>query len=80
MCGPEAMIFSVKDALKTLGVSDDKIKYELFTTPVLLSDEKEVEVSDFIGISKVKVIYDEEETEFDLASDGRECVRSCNEK
>ena len=47
MCGPEAMIFSVKEALKTLGVSDDKIKYELFTTPVLLSDVKESEVSDF---------------------------------
>ena len=76
MCGPEAMIFSVKDALRTLGVSDDKIKYELFTTPVLLSDAKESGVSDFSGISKVKVIYDDEETEFDLASAGENVLEA----
>ena len=80
MCGPEEMIFNVKDVLQTLGVSEDKIKFELFTTPVLLAAEKEVEVSNFTGTAKVKVIYDEEETEFELASSGRERIRSCNEK
>ena len=56
MCGPEEMIFNVKDVLQTLGVSEDKIKFELFTTPVLLAAEKEVEVSNFTGTAKVKVI------------------------
>ena len=70
MCGPEEMIFSVRNALQGLGVSDDKIKYELFTTPVLFAEEKEVVISEFKGMAKVKVIYDDEEVEFDLDSDG----------
>jgi len=76
MCGPEEMIFSVQNALKTLGVSESKIKYELFTTPVLLAEEKEEEVSDFSGMAKIKVIYDEEEVEFDLASDGENVLEA----
>ena len=76
MCGPEEMIFNVKDVLQNLGVSEDKIKFELFTTPVLLAAEKEVEVSNFTGIAKVKVIYDEEETEFELASVGENVLEA----
>ena len=76
MCGPEEMIFNVKDVLQTLGVSEDKIKFELFTTPVLLAAEKEVEVSNFTGTAKVKVIYDEEETEFELASVGENVLEA----
>lgn len=70
MCGPEEMIFNAKEVLQTLGVSEDKIKFELFTAPVLTKETKVEEVSDFKGTAKVKVIYDEEEVEFDLASDG----------
>ncbi|QNA44874.1 1,2-phenylacetyl-CoA epoxidase subunit PaaE [Lacibacter sediminis] len=33
ICGPEEMIFSVKDFLESNGVSDKKIHFELFTTP-----------------------------------------------
>jgi len=76
MCGPEEMIFNVKDVLQNLGVSEDKIKFELFTTPVLLAAEKEVEVSNFTGTAKVKVIYDEEETEFELASVGENVLEA----
>lgn len=76
MCGPEEMIFNVKDVLQTLGVSEDKIKFELFTTPVLLAAEKEVEVSSFTGTAKVKVIYDEEEITFDLSSDGENVLEA----
>ena len=76
ICGPEEMIFNVKDVLQTLGVSEDKIKFELFTTPVLLAAEKEVEVSNFTGIAKVKVIYDEEEITFDLSSDGENVLEA----
>ena len=76
ICGPEEMIFNVKDVLQTLGVSEDKIKFELFTTPVLLAAEKEVEVSNFTGTAKVKVIYDEEEVTFDLSSDGENVLEA----
>ena len=76
MCGPEEMIFNVKDVLQNLGVSEDKIKFELFTTPVLLAAEKEVEVSNFTGTAKVKVIYDEEEITFDLSSDGENVLEA----
>ena len=76
MCGPEEMIFNVKDVLQNLGVSEDKIKFELFTTPVLLAAEKEVEVSNFTGTAVVKVIYDEEETEFELASAGENVLEA----
>mgnify|MGYP000023272815 FL=1 len=70
------MIFNVKDVLQNLGVSEDKIKFELFTTPVLLAAEKEVEVSNFTGAAVVKVIYDEEETEFELASVGENVLEA----
>ena len=76
ICGPEEMIFNVKDVLQTLGVSEDKIKFELFTTPVLLAAEKDAEVSDFNGVAKVKVIYDEEEVTFDLSSDGENVLEA----
>jgi len=76
MCGPEEMIFNVKDVLQNLGVSEDKIKFELFTTPVLLAAEKEVEFSNFTGTAKVKVIYDEEEITFDLSSDGENVLEA----
>lgn len=33
LCGPEAMIFSVKEQLEQLGVDTKKIHFELFTTP-----------------------------------------------
>lgn len=33
LCGPEAMIFCVKDFLEAEGVSSDKIHFELFTVP-----------------------------------------------
>lgn len=34
LCGPEGLIFSVKDFLLEKGVPESKIKFELFTTPV----------------------------------------------
>lgn len=70
MCGPEEMIFGVSDALKLLGVSEDKVKYELFTTPVLTKQEIVHDAADFVGTAKVKVIYDDEEIEFDLHTTG----------
>lgn len=71
ICGPEAMIQTVEDNLKFFGVSSDKIKYELFTTPVLLaSQQTETTHSDFSGESSVKVILEGETTEFKLNTSG----------
>lgn len=70
LCGPEPVIINAQNALKKFGVSEEKMFYELFTTPVLMESTKESVVSDFKGMSKVTVILDDEEEVFDLASDG----------
>lgn len=70
MCGPEEMIAATAKSLENLGVNDDKVHYELFTTPVLLAKEVKQEVSNFEGEAMVKVIYDDEEVEFSLNSKG----------
>ena len=61
MCGPEQMIVNVEESLKTFGVEESKIHYELFTTPVLLKKEAVKETVNFEGEATVKVIYDDEE-------------------
>jgi ring-1,2-phenylacetyl-CoA epoxidase subunit PaaE len=72
MCGPEQMIMDVKESLKSFGVIDEKINYELFTVPVLMgSESKSVEIeADFDGDAMVTVICDDEEIEFELNMDG----------
>ncbi|UOB16003.1 ferredoxin--NADP reductase [Abyssalbus ytuae] len=62
LCGPEAMIKTVSEALKDTGVSNSKIHFELFTytSPV------ENVIPDAVpeGKTKIKVLLDDEETEF----------------
>ena len=71
ICGPEQMIFGVKDALDSSGVLKDKIKFELFTTPVKKNEETPAPMAEnFDGDAMVTVIYDDEEVEFPLNKDG----------
>ena len=78
LCGPEEMIFAVKNTLESLGVLKDKVKFELFTTPVKLAEKKSDPVDDnnidvsesFDGEAMVTVICDDEEIEFSLDKDG----------
>ena len=51
---------------------DTKIKFELFTTPVLMAEKQENQEVDenFDGEALVTVIYDDEEVEFNLNKDG----------
>lgn len=72
LCGPEEMIFNVKSALEEFGVLNTKIKFELFTTPVLMAEKpKQEEVDEnFDGEALVTVIYDDEEIDFNLNKDG----------
>lgn len=71
ICGPEDMIFDVKEVLNLFGVAASKIHFELFTTPTHHQEESHVVKSDFKGTSHVKVIIDSEEFEFDLDANGK---------
>ncbi|MEJ6617518.1 MAG: FAD-binding oxidoreductase [Crocinitomicaceae bacterium] len=70
LCGPEKMIAEVSDVLKMFGVSENKINYELFTTPVLLKSKTEMIENKLEGEAKVTVILDAEKTHYNLAADG----------
>ena len=65
ICGPEQMIIDINEILKTFGVSEDKIKFELFTAPTLMKSTEKKDI-DFKGTSHVTLIVDGEPTEFDL--------------
>ncbi|MES2589119.1 MAG: 2Fe-2S iron-sulfur cluster-binding protein [Bacteroidota bacterium] len=72
ICGPEEMIFGAKEILGVFGVPKEKIHFELFTTPTEeLNDEVKIEENTFKGLSKVKVILDDEVTNFTLKTDGK---------
>ena len=50
ICGPEPMIFAVKEALTTRGVPDQRVHFELFTSPAgSLVKKKAKQVPDFVG-------------------------------
>jgi ring-1,2-phenylacetyl-CoA epoxidase subunit PaaE len=70
ICGPEQMIVDTSNALKSFGVPENKIHFELFTTPEIMVEEKVDVQADFNGESKVIVVIDDEETSFELSTDG----------
>jgi len=72
ICGPEQMIFNVKDGLEALGITKEKIKFELFSSPdqpkqntnkTAAKDTRRV-------LSKIKIQQDGNEYDFNLYSDG----------
>lgn len=65
LCGPEEMIDTVKEELKKRGVSEDRIKFELFSST---SHKKEVRKS-LSGNSQITVVLDDEETSFEMRMD-----------
>ena len=72
LCGPEQMILDVSNSLKEFDVKEERIHFELFTTPVLMNSEtNKAELDeDFDGKSMVTVICDDEEVDFELSSNG----------
>ena len=56
LCGPEAMINVASDTLKSNGVPDDSIYFELFTA----SENKESETLNLEGKTSVEVVLDDE--------------------
>lgn len=72
ICGPEQMIFSLKDQLIELGVAEEKIKFELFTT----AESKAFEPAEYVkpkedeDAPSIKVILDGDSFDFRLRKDG----------
>jgi ring-1,2-phenylacetyl-CoA epoxidase subunit PaaE len=70
ICGPEEMIHAVNNSLQTVGVSEEKIHFELFTTPGAdLGGEKRVFYTeeDLSKVSEVTVTSDGKTFSFNLA-------------
>ncbi len=67
LCGPEAMIHTVKDTLIENGIKEKSIFFELFTAPVVAENENSVE--DLTGNTKIKVLVDDEEFEFEMSKE-----------
>lgn len=80
LCGPEEMIVSALETLKIFGVPEDKIKYELFTTPVKLKTNKIEASSNFEGTSTVFIILDDEKESFELNTDGVSILEKSNKE
>jgi ring-1,2-phenylacetyl-CoA epoxidase subunit PaaE len=71
LCGPEEMIMNVASVLEFFGVNKSKIRFELFTTPVLMKTAtEEPEKSAFSGTSQVTILLDSEVTKLSIPSKG----------
>ena len=63
LCGPEAMILTVKDTLIENGIKENTIKFELFTAATLPEDSKTITGD---GTTSIKVVVDDEEHSFTM--------------
>jgi ring-1,2-phenylacetyl-CoA epoxidase subunit PaaE len=73
ICGPEPMIRSVSEYLKSIGLDEDKIHFELFASPGQIKPREEVakaEVVDKGQLCKVSVVYDGQQVDFDMPMNG----------
>ena len=64
LCGPEAMIHTVKDVLTEHGIDESRIHFELFKAAKPAEVNEDTVVA---GKSKITVIVDDEETSFEMA-------------
>jgi ring-1,2-phenylacetyl-CoA epoxidase subunit PaaE len=71
ICGPEQMIFSIKDFLEGWGIDSKNIHFELFTTPVRNVPPKPITPKQIsIEGSDITVKIDGRSFDFKLANDG----------
>ncbi|NJB71521.1 ring-1,2-phenylacetyl-CoA epoxidase subunit PaaE [Saonia flava] len=63
LCGPEEMIELVSDTLKSSGISEDKIHFELFTTP---EESEDLLAEELEGKTQVEVVLDDESFHFTM--------------
>lgn len=84
ICGPEDMINDVSDTLQKRGLAKDNIHFELFTSPSVAQGtgaDTQDEKSDLAGkMSKVTVIVDGDEFNFDLDMAGGNILDSALEQ
>lgn len=80
LCGPEQLIVDVAEVLKLFGVPEEKVHYELFTTPVLLASKTETTSGEgFEGVSKMTVLLDDEEIKLELDANGPAILDAVND-
>jgi len=79
-CGPEEMVETVKEFYTSKGLLH-KVHFELFTTPVAAASETTTEEVDESAVvnSKVTVIMDDEEYNFDLSTDGKNVLQAAQD-
>lgn len=65
LCGPEGMIYSVKDVLIDNGILENHIYFELFTTSTA-SDNNAEPTTQSTGHTALTIIVDDEETTFTM--------------
>ncbi len=73
LCGPEAMIFTVRNFLESKGLDQSKIHFELFHVPgqaSSVSGKKETSISDDQPRSKIELTLDGRTIHFELAAKG----------
>jgi len=83
ICGPEQMINEVQLGMKAIGIPDEKVHFELFTSPKgSLSKESVIEVpEEHKGrMAKIQVILDGAEIDFDLAYDSQAILDAALER
>jgi len=83
VCGPEAMIWSVKDTMEGLGVAEERIRFELFTTSAPQSGEVfvgQLKEEEKENQSNVTVIIDGQESEFSLGYQGKSILDAALDK
>lgn len=69
VCGPEEMIYSVKESMHAKGVDEKNIHFELFTTPGNKNNKEEVYTGKIVH-ANVTIIMDGDELEIALDTDG----------
>lgn len=69
LCGPEEMIFDVKDALMGIGVAERSIHFELFTTAKAAKSDDDTPKTSGTH-AQVEVIVDGDSFEFELDENG----------
>lgn len=76
ICGPEAMLFSVKEFLESAGVDPRKIHFELFTTPGQnVVDKPVIKKPKAAGAaSKISIKIDGRFMDFDMAEDNSNSI------
>ncbi|MFI1744776.1 2Fe-2S iron-sulfur cluster-binding protein [Thalassobellus sediminis] len=64
LCGPEAMIHTVKDVLTDHGIDEERIHFELFKAAKPAEVEEEITAT---GNTKITITVDDETTTFEMA-------------